>query len=217
LSYPRAIMAAKSSSEVDAVFERVSGICLGFPGAECKLSHGAPAFHVKGKMFLTFVDNHHADGQLAVWCKSTLPEQKRLVASDGARFYVPPYVGVSGWVGVRLDRPKADWTELAILVEEAWLSVAPKNIDASKPRSPAPPLRLPTTDAKVARDALERLTKVCLALPEAQCEREGKHASFIVGKKTFAWFLDNHHGDEIVGACFKGAKGENAKLARAST
>jgi hypothetical protein len=83
-------------SPSDVAYERVRDICLRFPAAEEKISHGAPSFHVRGKTFLTFVDNHHGDGRLAVWCKATTEEQRRLVASDPVRFFVPPYVGVKG-------------------------------------------------------------------------------------------------------------------------
>jgi hypothetical protein len=208
----------KTASASDAAYLRVREICLGFPAAEEKLSHGAPSFHVRGKMFLNFVDNHHADGRLAVWCKSTLGEQRRLVASDPARFFVPPYVGVKGWLGVCVDGPAADWIELAILVEEGWRSVAPprvargEGLPPAKPMPPAP-ARV-TTDAKVAREALERLTKIGLALPEAVIEREGSHATFRVRKKVFAYFLDNHHGDGIIGACVKSDNRASAKLVR---
>jgi hypothetical protein len=206
----------RSASPADVAYERVRTICLGFPAAEEKLSHGAPSFHVRGKMFLTFHDSHHGDGRLAVWCKSTLAEQKKLVASNPARFFVPPYVGVGGWVGVRLDGAEADWIELSMLVEEGWRAVAPPRIargegaPAQKPVPPASP-RV-TTDEKVSKAALARLAKICLALPEAVCEREGRHATFTVRKKVFAYFLDNHHGDGIIGACMRGEKRANAGL-----
>jgi hypothetical protein len=168
-------------------------------------------------MFLTFVDDHHGDGRIAVWCKSTLEEQRRLVSSNPRRFYVPPYVGVGGWVGVNVDAANADWIELQILVEEAWRAVAPPRVlrgeappPPGKPRRP-PPARV-TTDAKVAREALGRLTEICVALPEAKCERESRHATYRVRKKVFAYFLDNHHGDGIVAACVRGDKRENARL-----
>jgi hypothetical protein len=207
---------AKTAS--DAAYERVREICLGFPAAEEKLSHGAPSFHVRGKMFLNFVDNHHGDGHLAVWCKSTLEEQRRLVASNPARFYVPPYVGVKGWLGVNVGGADADWIELAILVEEGWRSVAPPRLLRGEDLPPAKPIPPPSprvaTDAKVAREALDRLEAICLALPDAEGEREGRHAAFRAKKKVFAYFLDNHHGDGIIGACVKGEKRANAKLLR---
>ncbi|HEX8795081.1 MAG TPA: MmcQ/YjbR family DNA-binding protein [Polyangiaceae bacterium] len=202
----------------DEIYERVYRMALGFPGAEHKLSHGAPSFHVRGKMFLNFVDSHHGDGRVGVWCKATPGDQKRLVAQDPARFYVPPYVGVKGWVGVRLDQAKADWIELAILVEEAWASVAPNSVKrsgAAVARPAPPPPKRPSTDAKVAKVAVEKLSAICLALPETSCERSGSHATYYVRKKVFAYFLDNHHGDEIVAAAFKLPKGGNRKLAKA--
>lgn len=201
----------------DEIYERVYRMALGFPGAEHKLSHGAPSFHVRGKMFLNFVDSHHGDGRVGVWCKATPGDQRRLVAQDPQRFYVPPYVGVKGWVGVRLDQANADWIELAILVEEAWASVAPKSIargGAAVGTPPSPPPKRPTTDAKVAQHAREKLTAICLALPETSCERSASHATYYVRKKVFAYFLDNHHGDEIVAAAFKLPKGGNRKLAK---
>jgi len=202
-------------SPADAALARLNTICLAFPGADCKLSHGAPSFHVRGKMFLMFVDHHHNDGRLAVWCKATLDEQRRLVADDAVRFFVPPYVGVKGWVGVRLDLPQTDWIELAILVESAWASIAPKGIaSATTPLKRAAPFVRPTTDAKLAAESLRRLTAICLALPEATCERAASHAGFKVRKKTFAYFLDNHGGDEIIAASVRVPKGQNAKLVK---
>jgi predicted DNA-binding protein (MmcQ/YjbR family) len=65
----------------------------------------------------------------------------------------------------------------------------------------------PTEDRR-----LVRLTKICIALPEASRELTGDHASFRVRKKTFGYFLNNHHGDGIVAVCFKMAPGDNAKL-----
>lgn len=62
---------------------------------------------------------------------------------------------------------------------------------------------------------LDRLSKICLALPEATVERTGDHATFKVRKKVFAYFLDNHHGDGIVSVCFKTRLGEHQDLARA--
>jgi hypothetical protein len=201
-----------SPSPSDVAYTRVREICL----REEKLSHGAPSFHVRGKMFLTFVDNHHRDGRVAVWCKSTPGEQRRLVASHPARFFVPPYVGVKGWVGVIVAPDVADWIELSILVEHGWASVAPPRLlregqmTTGKPPSPASP-RV-TTDAAVARVALERLTDICLALPGATCERDSRHATYRIRKKVFAYFLDNHHGDGIVAVCLKGDKREHMRV-----
>ena len=139
---------------------------------------------MRGKLFLMFVDDHHGDGRLAVWCKSSPEEQRRLVGDSPARFFVPPYVGVKGWVGVVVSPDVADWIALSILVEHAWTSVAPPRlvrggvVPAEKPL-PSPSPRV-TTDPEVARRALERLTKICLALPDATCERDARHATYRV-------------------------------------
>jgi len=60
---------------------------------------------------------------------------------------------------------------------------------------------------------LARLTKICLALPETAREDTGRHSTFRVRKKVFAYYLDNHHGDGIVSVCCKAALGENRDLA----
>jgi hypothetical protein len=62
---------------------------------------------------------------------------------------------------------------------------------------------------------LSLLSEICLALPEAARELKGDHASFRVGKKVFAYFLNNHHGDGIVSICGKALPGDNAVLVAA--
>jgi hypothetical protein len=59
---------------------------------------------------------------------------------------------------------------------------------------------------------LTRLTKICLALPETTRTTMGKHAGFLVRKKTFAYYLDDHHGDGIVAVTCKVLPGDNAAL-----
>jgi hypothetical protein len=71
---------------------------------------------------VTFSDHHHG-GYLAFWCAAPPADQEVLVRSDPDRFFVPPYVGHRGWVGVRLDVP-LDWQEIAEIVEEAYRTVA---------------------------------------------------------------------------------------------
>ena len=62
---------------------------------------------------------------------------------------------------------------------------------------------------------LARLTEIALALPEATRQIYGSHAQFLVRKKTFAYFLDNHHGDGIVAVTCKVLPGDNKLLAEA--
>jgi predicted DNA-binding protein (MmcQ/YjbR family) len=60
---------------------------------------------------------------------------------------------------------------------------------------------------------LEKLSKICLALPETLREDTGDHSNFKVRKKPFVYFLNNHHGDRIVSVCCKAAMGENVDRA----
>jgi len=71
--------------------------------------------------------------------------------------------------------------------------------------------------AKVSAEdkRLTRLTKICLALPEATRRMAGAHAAFLVKKKNFAYFLYDHHGDGIVGVTCKVLPGDNARLVAA--
>jgi hypothetical protein len=62
---------------------------------------------------------------------------------------------------------------------------------------------------------LARLTKICLALPEATREVKGRHAKFDVRKKTFVYFLNDHHGDGIVSVCARALPGDNVQLVKA--
>jgi hypothetical protein len=59
---------------------------------------------------------------------------------------------------------------------------------------------------------LARLTRICLALPEAAREDAGDHAAFLVRGKKFAYYLDNHHGDGIVAVCCRAVPGDNELL-----
>jgi predicted DNA-binding protein (MmcQ/YjbR family) len=62
---------------------------------------------------------------------------------------------------------------------------------------------------------LIRLSKICLALPKATRWYNGQHAGFLIRKKTFAYFLNDHHGDGIVAVTGKVLPGDNKALASA--
>src|SRR5882724_12630602 len=69
------------------------------------------------------------------------------------------------------------------------------------------------TKSSASNPSLAPLTKLALALPETQRRIHDSHAQFLVGKKTFAYFLDNHHGDGIVAVTCKVLFGDNKALA----
>jgi hypothetical protein len=112
----------------DDDLRRVRDICLALPEATERLSHGSPAFFVRDrKTFVMYLDNHHDDGRLALWCAAPPGTQPELVAADPVRFFRPPYVGHRGWLGVRLDRDP-DWKEIAEIVQDAYRQIAPKSL-----------------------------------------------------------------------------------------
>src|ERR1700761_6684544 len=88
--------------------ESVRKACLWLPEAEEFVSHGSPNFRVRGKTFATFVVNHHGDGRVALWLPAAPGAQEHHVAAEPDIFFVPPYVGPRGWLGLRIDR-NAGW------------------------------------------------------------------------------------------------------------
>ena len=104
--------------------ERVRKICMAFPEANERISHGEPTwFAGKGKVFAMIDGHHHDSPHLSVWLPQSFDAQESLIRSDSARYFKPPYVGVSGWVGVVLDT-KPDWGVVAALVRESFVRVA---------------------------------------------------------------------------------------------
>ena len=105
-------------------------LCLTLPETTERLSHGEPTWFVRGKQTFAMFANHHHDDRLAFWCAAPDGAQEVLVATHPDRFFVPPYVGHRGWLGVWLDVP-VDWDEIADLVVDAYRRVAPRRLLAA--------------------------------------------------------------------------------------
>ena len=117
----------------ERILERLRTICLALPETSERLSHGAPTFFVREKRpFLMVLTDHHGDGRFAIWCAAPAGVQGLLVENDPEKFFVPPYVGHRGWLGVRLDAT-IDWDELTGIAEDAFAEIAPpKLIEAAR-------------------------------------------------------------------------------------
>lgn len=111
--------------------ESLRAVCLALPETSERLSHGEPAWFVRGrKTFVTYADHHH-DDRLAFWCAAPPGVQEALAGSDPERYFRPPYVGHRGWIGVRLDlEAPPDWDELREIVVDAYRTVAPRTLVA---------------------------------------------------------------------------------------
>jgi len=100
---------------------------IGRPGEERNLHASRDCALTADKQFAMYLDNHHGDGRLALWCKAAPGAQEELVGSDPAHVFVPPYVGKSGWVGIHLDKGLG-WGVIEGLLFEGYLAVAPKRL-----------------------------------------------------------------------------------------
>lgn len=85
--------------------------------------HTRPTWRVNGKIFAMMEEQREA-----VWFKAPAGAQPILVEAHPDTFFVPPYVGHRGWVGVRVDLPGVDWDELRGLIAESYRMTAPKRL-----------------------------------------------------------------------------------------
>lgn len=117
------------SPDVAGRRKRLVALCRTLPEAEAERA-GAQhlAFKVRKKIFAYYVYDHHGDGRIAVLCKAPQGEQGRLVEEDPDRYFVPPYVGPKGWVGMRLDTPRVDWSAVKNLAFVAYFLTAPDSL-----------------------------------------------------------------------------------------
>lgn len=175
------------------ISQAVSEVCLWFPGAEEVLSHGSPDFRVKGKTFATYVINHHGDGRIALWLNAPQGAQEHYVKREPKHYFVPPYVGPRGWLGVNLDKG-VSWKTVARLVREAYEKVAPasmtkslnKTIEIEPPTATLKPEEIDPMQSKRAQAVLKELRVICLSFPETTESTQFGSPVWRAGKKVFA-------------------------------
>ena len=109
----------------DEALERMRAICLALPEAVEAGGVGNPSFKVRDKIFAMRHDLHQ--GRWSIWCKAGPGMQDMLVGAEPERYFVPPYVGHHGWVGIWLNE-EMDWTMVADLVEKSYRLTAPKRL-----------------------------------------------------------------------------------------
>lgn len=105
---------------------RLRRICLALAGAHEVKAWGTSTWRVK-KIFAMYASptDHHGAGRPGVWLKAAPGNQELMVRDRPTRFFVPPYVGPQGWIGVWLDK-RPPWKEIAELVEDSWRLVSSK-------------------------------------------------------------------------------------------
>ena len=116
------------AAQRDRALQKIRELCLAFPETSERLSHGAPTSFVRDKRaFVMVLTDHHGDGRFTLWCAAPEGIQQMLTEADSDSYFVPPYVGHRGWLGVRLDRDLG-WADIAGVVEDAYLEVAPARL-----------------------------------------------------------------------------------------
>jgi hypothetical protein len=110
--------------------QRVRTICLAYPGAMEKISHGEPTFFTPKRVFAMISNDHHGDGHVAVWLAAAPGVQAELIAERPDVYYSPPYVGKGGWVGVELTQVSSD--ELAAVIHESHRLMTAKDKPKAK-------------------------------------------------------------------------------------
>ena len=171
----------------------VHDACLWLPEAREASSHGSSSFKVRGKTFAYFVVNHHGDGRVALWVAAAAESQASHVNADPERFFVPPYLGPRGWLGIHLNKGLA-WQTIAGLVREAYERMAPATLKRTIGRIPAieaPSRKLSASDIDPMQSArgkalLRTMRGICLNFPESCESLQFGYPVWQAGKKTFA-------------------------------
>lgn len=112
--------------------KRLRAICLALPDATEKVAWGDPTWRIRNKIFVMQKGNH-AGGRPSIWLKAPDGAQAALVDAEPQLFFVPPYVGNKGWLGIHLDGKSIPWPKVADLIEMSYQLLAPK---LSRPRAP---------------------------------------------------------------------------------
>ena len=107
-----------------AIDARLRAICLALPEAHEEPMRRGPSYRVGDKIFA--LERPWSDW-LALWCKVPQGTREIIIDAEPARFFIPPYFGAKGWIGVGLDE-KADWREIEAFVRRSYRLVAPKRL-----------------------------------------------------------------------------------------
>ena len=110
---------------------RLVNICESLPEVSVEVAGESHlAFRIRKRIFGYYLFDHHGDGIIALTCKSSLSEQRRLVKDDPISFFVPAYLGSKGWIAIRLDLDEVDWDTVTELARRAYQETAPRKLAA---------------------------------------------------------------------------------------
>lgn len=184
--------------------ESIRELCTAFPGTEETLSHDRPDYRVADRSFARLMINHHGDGRAGLWLKMPPGAQAVYTDLDPNAYFIPPYVGNKGWLGVDLSKGLS-WEEVVARVREAWEYAAPNHLVTRLEETPpvgAPDVELTPEDidpllAPQAQKVLTGLRKRCIKLPEVIEDTQFGRPVWKAGKKTFAGVFHRNGGVHI--------------------
>jgi predicted DNA-binding protein (MmcQ/YjbR family) len=183
---------AKAGRTITDVVREIMA-CL--PETEEFVSHGSPTFRIRGKVFATYMINHHGDGRVALNLVAPPGAQAAFTKINPKAYFVPAYVGPRGWLGVELDKGLG-WTTVCEHVREAYAKVAPaelaraaskKSIRVRPPSRKFRPEEIDRFQGKAARATMKKLAAICARLPETEPGTAFGCLTWKAGSKTFIW------------------------------
>ena len=125
-------IARRAAPKKRSPLARLREICLSLPEAHEAEAWGEPTFRVRNKLFAMHAsaNTHHGSGREAIWIAATHVSQDLVLRAKPDRYFAPPYVGPSGWIGAWLDG-NPPWAEIAELLRDAYRLKAPKRLAAT--------------------------------------------------------------------------------------
>ena len=174
------------------ISQAVREVLLSFPETEESISHGSPVFKVRGKTFATYNINHHGDGRVALALDSPQGAQQLYTDMEPEYYFVPPYTGPRGWLGIELDKGLS-WSTVAKRVREAYEKAAPRTlsealgetIEITPPDRDFRPEEIDPFQGQRAKTVLSELDPLCERLPETEPGTQFGRPVWKAGKKTF--------------------------------
>jgi predicted DNA-binding protein (MmcQ/YjbR family) len=170
----------------------VRDIMVSLPETEEFMSHGSPTFRVRGNIFAAYTINQHGDGRVALLLMAPPGAQAAFTQMQPDAYFVPPYLGSRGWLGVELDK-RLSWETIWEHVRDAYELVAPaalvnaieKNFRVRPPSRSFRPDEIDPFMGKTAKKVLKKLEAICAALPESEPGTQFGAPVWRAGKKTF--------------------------------
>jgi predicted DNA-binding protein (MmcQ/YjbR family) len=108
------------------VLKKLKRVCLALPGAEESVSFGHPTFRVRGGKIFAVLETYK--GELGICVNVGKPMQGLFLADP--RFFRTPHIGKHGWITLRVNAARLNWTEIRELVKESYQRAVPKSTNA---------------------------------------------------------------------------------------